>query len=288
MKKLFLFLFITVKFIYVQIKKIMSLIRYNMISNDQPLDKMAFKSIIECTKIAGGRKPYIIGAVLGCLQLKKIGLKKATIIEFGVAKGEGLIALINISKIISKNLKMDIEVIGFDNRTGLPELKAGYKDHPEIWSFGEFEMGESYTFLNEFIKKTHQKLIIGDIEETLKKYKLDNDSTLSFVVIDVDLYSSTKPILEWINTLSDEQLLPATPIYFDDVLNMFMYSEYAGEALAINEFNKKNKLKKIELKASDLKLYALHNFNSPFRTGAKNPLSPLTLFIDQLKTFYWK
>jgi len=258
-----------------------------MISNDDLLTKIAAKTIMECVKISDGRKTYVIGAVLGCLQLRKIGLKKATIIEFGVARGEGLIALINISKIISKNFKIEVEVIGFDNRTGLPELKASYKDHPEIWSLGEFEMGNSYTFLNQVVKNNNQKLIIGDIEETLKKYKLDNDSTLAFVSVDVDLYSSTKPILEWINTLSDEQLLPATPIYFDDVLNVFTYSEYAGEGLAINEFNEKNKLKKIELKDRDLKLYALQNFNSPFRTGVKKTLHPLNIFIDQLKAFYW-
>jgi hypothetical protein len=124
-----------------------------------------------------------------------------------------------------------------------------------------------------------------DVNDTLKKFNLKN-SVLAFASIDVDFYSSTKPIMKWLSDIESSKLLPASVLYFDDVLNNWTYSEYAGESLAINEFNDKSELRKIELKNNILKLYALHDFNNQFRKGVKEPKVHLELFVNIFESFY--
>ena len=42
----------------------------------------------------------------------------------------------------------------------------------------------------------------------------------------------------------------------------------------------------IELKSKELKLYAMHNFSHPIRTGEKKPNIKLNLFVDYLNKFH--
>jgi len=62
--------------------------------------------------------------------------------------------------------------------------------------------------------------------------------------VDVDLYSSTTHALK-ILTLPGRKLLRRTFIYFDDIDQLFTH-RYAGELLAIDEFNKENASIKID------------------------------------------
>ena len=45
-----------------------------------------------------------------------------------------------------------------------------------------------------------------------------------------------------------ECYLPSVPLYFDDMEDVLTYSEWAGEVLAIREFNAENNTRKIDYK----------------------------------------
>ena len=90
-------------------------------------------------------------------------------------------------------------------------------------------------------KLTFSKLIIGDVEETLKKFFINyNPSPIGCIIFDLDLYSSTKSAMKIFES-GTKYFLPRVMCYFDDIGSI----EFVGERLAINEFNNENDTKKI-------------------------------------------
>ncbi|MFG1592799.1 hypothetical protein [Halobacteriovorax sp. CON-3] len=257
-----------------------------------PHYKAAISTIIFGCAKRNIRKHYLIGSVIGALQAKNIGKNDIALFEFGVASGGGYRVLLDIAELINKYLKMNVRVIGFDNRDGLPEPKD-FRDHPEIWTKNQFAMGAiRYEELDNEAKNRNGELIIGDIANTLKNYcpknKKGEPTTIAFCSIDVDYYSSTTPILEWFKYLDVNYLLPAIPVYFDDVLNNWCYSSKTGEELAINEFNQNNEIRHIELKDRNTKLYALHCLDHPIRNINELNYVGLEIFVKDLKSYYWR
>ncbi len=81
------------------------------------------------------------------------------------------------------------------------------------------------------------KLVIGPLAETAPEFIEKYDpSPIGAMMIDVDLYSSTVPILDILSKPSD-RFLPRIQMYFDDI---FDWNEYAGETLAIKELNSRH------------------------------------------------
>ena len=69
------------------------------------------------------------------------------------------------------------------------------------------------------------------------------DQPIGFVAVDVDYYSSAKAALSVFRSVA-ENYLPATLVYLDDI-DHICSNEWAGELLAISEFNSENELRKI-------------------------------------------
>ena len=130
-----------------------------------------------------------------CMQ--NIKLDDGLFLEFGVYNG----ASINI---LSK-LKPDKIFHGFDTFTGLPE--DWDMGHKKIRA-GSFSLER----LPEVEKNVilHKGLFDKSITEWMKNYK----EKISFINIDCDLYSSTKTVLEKLNS----QIVKDTMIRFDDLL----------------------------------------------------------------------
>ncbi|MDR2097841.1 MAG: hypothetical protein LBP37_04905 [Spirochaetaceae bacterium] len=181
------------------------------------------------------------GAFLG----KSLGLKRISVIEFGVAGGRGLTALERHAEKIGREMGIEIEVYGFDSGHGLPK-SVDYRDLPYIWSEGFYKM--DYEKLR---KRLHgAKIILGDVKETVNDFfKTYKPAPVAAVMFDMDLYSSTAPALRLFEA-DYEHLLPRIFTYFDDIgSSIFDYnacfSEYSGERLAINEFNAAHSDRKI-------------------------------------------
>jgi len=91
------------------------------------------------------------------------------------------------------------------------------------------------------------KLVIGDIREIHDLESVFNDTApLGFASIDVDIYSSTRSILELLASTPQRFLMPTVQLHFDDVWSEWGYNKYAGELLAIEEFNTLTDVRKID------------------------------------------
>lgn len=171
----------------------------------------------------------------------RLGLRRITVIEFGVATGAGLLNMSSIAARVAKATGIAVDVCGFDTGRGMPPA-IDYRDLPECFAAGDFPM--DFEALSRALPQ-HTKLIIGDIEETLPKFidALSRDAPIGFVAIDVDYYSSAKKCLELFAAPWD-CFLPMLPVYLDDIGDE-PASPFSGELLAINEFNATHPIRRI-------------------------------------------
>ena len=173
---------------------------------------------------------------------KKLGYKKISVIEYGVAGGQGLLILEEYIKEIEKVFDIEIEIFGFDTGEGLPE-PVDYRDLPYHWKKGFFEMNKDD--LQKKLKKS--KLVIGNIDSTSKSFFSSyNPAPIGAVIHDFDFYSSTKIALSMM-CKNENFFLPRVFSYFDDTIGdeLSLYNDFTGERLAINEFNDGNSYIKI-------------------------------------------
>ena len=128
----------------------------------------------------------------------------------------------------------------FDSFKGLPEPENVDKNHP-IFSKGRYDFSK-YNFINNLKKNgidlKKVKIIEGFYDQTLNAYQKNklNIGKAAIVMIDCDLYNSTKLVLEFITDLVQD----GTILIFDD---WFAYkaSKNRGEQKATNEWLEKNK-----------------------------------------------
>ena len=172
---------------------------------------------------------------------KKLNFDRISVVEFGVAGGNGLLNLELHAQEIEKLLDITIDVYGFDTGEGLPTL-LDYRDLPYHWKPGFFKM--DVPLLQSKLKKA--KLIIGNIAETSKTFFDDHEpAPIAAMFHDFDFYSSTAKALTMLDK-DDKYFLPRIYCYFDDIIGseVELYNDYTGERLAINEFNASHPLKK--------------------------------------------
>lgn len=186
------------------------------------------------------------------LEAKSLGYDSFSVIEFGVAGGNGLLNCEFHAKEIERILGINIEIYGFDSAEGLPVYNRGYKDMVHIWPAGSYHM--DVPSLNDKLEKA--MLVIGNIENTVDHFFTEHVvSPIGCMLIDVDYYSSTVPILKLLDN-PEEYFLPRIQMYFDDIHPEY---EFSGENLAIKEFNRNHK----KIKISPEKLsYADHRLRT--------------------------
>lgn len=163
-------------------------------------------------------------------------------IEFGVAGGNGLLALEMHAEQVERLTGVKVEVYGFDTGHGLPKPQD-YRDVPYLFKEGYFEM--DIEALRARLKRS--KLLIGDVRQTVPTFDSYNPAPIGFVAIDVDLYSSTVGALEILKH-DRRLLLPRIAFYFDDMIGDidWAYNDFTGELLAIREFNALHETMKID------------------------------------------
>lgn len=188
------------------------------------------------------RPHHAFGILEAADRANELGLKKITILEFGVANGAGLMNMIEVAAKVTKTTGVEIQIFGFDTGKGMPP-PIDYRDHPEYYNTGDFPMNRE--LLEEKINGK-ATLIFGEIKESLKNLKtlVSPDAPIGFVSVDVDYYSSTKDVFELFGWEAN-YFLPLTYTYFDDVY-MPNHNSKCGELLAIEEFNKEHSQRVIE------------------------------------------
>lgn len=210
-----------------------------------------------------GDRPYYGYCIQKAAQLaKSLGHEKMSIIELGVAGGAGLLTIEKNCALLKKFIHIDFEVYGFDIETGLPK-PVDFRDEPYKWSEGFYKMDREKLESN----LQFSKLIIGDVQKTVKTFFYDYDpAPIGCIIFDLDLYSSTKSAMKIFDANSDF-FLPRVMCYFDDIGSI----EFVGERLAIKEFNIEQDSKKIgqnlklkfNLKVRGNYIFEYHDFKHP-------------------------
>jgi hypothetical protein len=222
---------------------------------------------------------YAYGTYHAALQAKALGIPRISVIEFGVAGGNGLRELEKIASEVEKEVGVEIEVYGFDSGGGMPEPQD-YRDSPYIWQKGFFQI--DLERLKRSINKA--ELILGDVADTVTEFiKTQNPAPIGFISFDLDYYSSTLEAFKLIED-SNSFFIPRVFCYFDDCIgdDWELHSEFTGEMLAIKEFNERNQTRKIakinglrykrifEASWNDV-MYVLHIFDHPAYNEHTNP-----------------
>ena len=182
---------------------------------------------------------YAFGILESAIRAKALGIKEITVIEFGVANGRGLMAMALYAAKIEKETGIKINVVGFDSGEGMPATQD-YRDHPELYATGDFPLQNRDKLLS--VLPSNTKLVILDL--ITSNWTEHITTPIAFFSIDVDYYSSTIAILQKLESIRVDLLMPNTLIYFDDVF-LPNHNPFQGELLAIEEFNSVNKLRKI-------------------------------------------
>lgn len=165
---------------------------------------------------------------------RKLGHSRISAIEFGVAGGNGLLSLERHAGHVRRETGVEVAVYGFDTGTGMPP-PADHRDMPYMWQEGYFAMDAAKLRA----RLTTAKLILGPVAETVAGFCREHDPPpIGFVSFDLDYYSSTMEALRLFDA-DPRHLLPRVACYFDDIVGDidWAYSRFAGEMLAVDEFN---------------------------------------------------
>ncbi len=189
------------------------------------------------------RANYAYGMLRAADLARFVGKKKATVCEFGVATGNGLMNMVELAEKIKAETGVELRVVGFDSGHGLPVVE-GYKDHPELWSPGDFAMTNREELQRRVANRA--ELIFGDIAGTVDGFvsTLSEDAPLGFISVDVDIYTGAKDALRCLDG-RPELYTPGVSVYFDDT-NFFFANRWCGELRAIEEFNDEHEMRKID------------------------------------------
>jgi hypothetical protein len=201
---------------------------------------------------------------------RALGLAEIAALEFGVAGGNGLLALERAASAATELSGTEVRIFGFDTGTGMPQ-PADPRDAPWLLEPSYFEMDEAA--LRARLRSS--QLVLGEVSETVGEWSASGHPPIGFISFDLDYYSSTIEALKVVDG-DAQRLLPRVPCYFDDLFG-YGWTDFTGERAAIDEFNEGHDHRKIgkihglryELPAAEFaqawheKLYVVHVFDHP-------------------------
>jgi hypothetical protein len=184
------------------------------------------------------RGQYAFGLLQAANDCKALGYKGFTVIEFGVAGGNGLVALEKHASKVEKFTGIEIQILGLDAGNGMPAPRD-FRDVPYLWSAGFYDMDIPLLLS----KLGRSKLLLGPVNERISDLVeiISVDKPIAFIVFDLDYYSSTMEAFELLNS-KKAIFVPRVWCYFDDLQNIL---PFAGEHLAIQDFNSKSEDRKL-------------------------------------------
>jgi hypothetical protein len=188
------------------------------------------------------RRQHAYGLLKAADEARARGLREVTAVELGVASGTGLLNICELGARVTEETGVGFRVAGFDTGEGMPP-PADYRDHPELYKEGWFPMDG--TALKARLP-ANAELHVGPVAETMRAFveRLGPEAPLGFATLDVDFYSSSTDALRLFDGRPDAYL-PFVTLYVDD-LALSTHTRYAGELLAIREFNESHELRKLD------------------------------------------
>ena len=189
------------------------------------------------------RPQHAYGVLRAAQDARELGLRNVTLVEFGVAGGAGLMNMAYIAERITRQTGVSFHIYGFDSGLGMPAPRD-HRDHPEYYRTGDFPMDEAG--LRDALPES-ATLVLGDLSDTVPQFVagLSSDQPIGFVAVDVDYYWSAREALGVFLAPDPAAYLPLTTVYFDDIM-LDDHNSWAGELLAIREFNECSSHRKLE------------------------------------------
>lgn len=178
------------------------------------------------------RPNYAWCAYFAAQQAKLLGYSAVTIVELGVAGGNGLVCLCEHREAIRKELGIEVVVVGFDAGSGLPSSNDP-RDVLYFWPAGSFAMDRAAL---EARLAGRASLVLGDISKTAQTWNPSPEAPLGAILFDLDMYTSTTGAFALLNK---QNVLPRVWCYFDDVCGgpENAFTDGVGEREAIKQFN---------------------------------------------------
>lgn len=200
--------------------------------------KMEYPFAKVMLKYPAGRPSYRWGILCAAFLGKALGYKRISVIEFGVAGGNGLVKMEKIAEEVERASGVAIDVYGFDTGSGLTK-PLDYRDLPQLWREGDYQM--DVELLRSRLSRA--QLVLGPVADTVSSFVESAPAPIGFVSFDLDLYSSTMDAFKLFDADQDV-LLPRVVCYFDDIIG-FSHGDFNGERLAIHDFNASHDQRKI-------------------------------------------
>ena len=202
-------------------------------------------------------------------EAKLLGLKEISVMEFGVAGGNGLANIEEHAEELEKAIGVKFRIYGFDSGKGLPR-SMDLRDQPYFFQGGDYPMDEAA--LRARLKRS--QLVIGLLSDTVKDFWNDDSiPPVGAVMFDLDYYSSTMEALALLANPKARRM-PRVTCYFDDITWYQHVYECVGELMAIRDFNLQNtNLKMVQALNLDhirvqpapwnQQIFVLHDFEHP-------------------------
>jgi hypothetical protein len=184
------------------------------------------------------RPHYVWGVLSGAYLARALGVKRISVIEFGVAGGNGLVVLEEIAGKVGRALGVEIDVYGFDTGTGNPR-PTDYRDVPNLIQESDYRMDVGK--LRKRLKKA--QLVLGSVDSTVPAFIQTRPAPVAFASFDFALYSATSSALKLFEA-DQEVLLPRVQCYFVGTMGL-AFSDFTADRLAISEFNTAHPLRKL-------------------------------------------
>lgn len=220
---------------------------------------------------------------------RALGNSTIAALEFGVAGGNGLLALEEAAVAATELSGTGVDIFGFDTGTGMPASEDP-RDSPWLVEPGYFAMDEPALRA----RLTRAQLVLGEVAETASRWRESEHAPVGFVSFDLDYYSSTRDAFAVLEG-DPQRLLPRVLCYFDDLFG-YGWTEFTGERAAIDEFNASHLERKIakihglrfELPRGQFfdswheKLYVVHVFDHPAYARSEGSLDRRWLDVHRL------
>jgi hypothetical protein len=169
---------------------------------------------------------------------KALQIGKMSAVEFGVAGGNGLVALERLAGEVESLLGLGVDVFGFDAGSGMPP-PVDHRDAPFSVREGQFDMDVEE--LRARLRRA--ELVLGLVGDTVHEFLQGGHAPIGFVAFDLDYYSSTIDAFTVLEADSD-RLLPRVLCYFAGVM-WHPWTEFNGQRAAINNFNTSHERRKL-------------------------------------------
>jgi hypothetical protein len=169
----------------------------------------------------------------------RTGVSEISVLEFGVAGGNGLVALEAVAAEAERALGVGISVYGFDTGKGLPPPRD-HRDAPFLMREGDFPMDEGALRA----RLDGAELVLGDVASTVPAFLESGPAPIGFISFDLDYYSSTRDALRLLDG-DPLAFLPRVLCYFDDI-HCYPWGDSIGVRLALREFNEEHETRKVD------------------------------------------